>query len=546
MYAVLYVANFSLQAVVRADPTLAATGAQAASQFPANFAHRDQTRVSPDVAASASEWTRPSNVATSVSEWTRAPRPQSAARGNAGAPAIAILSGDTKRAEIFETNSAARACGVEIGMAAPQAQARCAHLLLRLRSLSAEADAQRLLLACGLDVAPTVEDTAPGVCTIDVSGLPPDDRSRHVARAVCHLGEQGLRATGGIAKTPLLALYAAQQTTSVRTVENATEFLRPLPLSAANPPPEITAILQGWGITTLGQLTALPKQEIVRRLSTEGGLLWERARGGEPHPLRPYAPPQQFTASLELEYEVETCEALLFILRRFVDRLALELRTAGFVAGELKLVLTLADQKTHERSFRLPEPTAREEILFRTLDTYLESLRTDSTIVAVCLEVTPVRPLLRQPGLFETGLRDPHGFSETLARVTAIVGSGRLGTPELEDTHRPDAVKLVPPLAVVPEKEPPRLWPPMGLPLRRYRPPVPARVELAPSGHPAFISGAQLHSPIGAARGPWKSSGDWWKPESWAREEWDVELSAGGVYRIAKVKDAWYVDGEYE
>ena len=526
MYAVLYVVDFSLQAVLRTDPTLA-------TPKPA------RTEAGPPANSPGG----PGSVRVGLS-----PRPRTfvhAALTVAPLP-VAIVSSDTKKSLVLQTNASARAAGVEKGMTAPQAQARCAALVFRQCSSTAETEAQRLLLACALNVAPSAEDTAPGVCTIEVSGVAAEDRSRALAHVICELRDWGLSATGGIAATPLLALYAAHETTSVRTVENANAFLHSLPLAVAEPTPALANILCKWGITTIGQFTALPQQDVIRRLGAEGLALWERARGGRPRPLCLYATPQQFSATLDLEYEIETTEGVLFILRRFVDRLALELRIASFVAAEISLVLKLADETAHERSFRLSEPTADEDILFRTLYTYLESLRTAACVVGVSLQATPVRPLVRQPGLFETGLRDPHGFSETLSRVTAIVGNDCLGTPMLQDTHRPDAVKLSSPLPLVPALDQPPIWPSLGLPLRRFRPPLPAQVELTRNGHPSFISAIELRSPVAAVRGPWQSSGDWWKPETWSREEWDIELAVGGLYRLAKVGAEWYLDGEYE
>lgn len=534
MFAVIHVIDFWLQAVLRTDPTLAT--AESNQRRRDASLHLDPIRTSS------------LSVEEAPASWKSLTQADTAARPPGSPPAlpVAIVSSDTKKSLVLQTNARARAAGVERGMTAPQAQARCAALVFRQRSPTAEAEAQCLLLACALNVAPSIEDTAPGVCTIDVSGVAAEDRSRVLAHVICKLRDLGLSATAGIAATPLLARYAAQETTSVRTVENPNAFLHALPLSVAEPTSELTGILGSWGITTIGQFTALPQPEVIRRLGAEGFSLWQRARGGQSRPLHVYAPTRQFSATLELEYEVETTEGVLFILRRFVDRLALELRAAGFVAAEMALGLKLADETTHERSFRLPEPTAEEEILFRTLYTYLESLRTASCVVGASLQVAPVRPLVRQPGLFETGLRDPHGFSETLSRVTAIVGNDRLGTPTLEDTHRPDAVKLKAPLSLVPALDQSPVWPSLGLPLRRFRPPVRAQVELTENGQPAFISNSELHSPITAARGPWQSSGDWWKPETWSREEWDIELALGGLYRMARIGGAWYLEGEYE
>lgn len=597
VYAVICVMDFPLQAVLRADPTLMTSGQAGTAArpptntpggrvaVPASFdadavtlpnkTHTDGGPASQRAAFDSAATVAINGAAANLPRGTGSARPPASAlpvglelacaeerapvvssshaieadtavRPPGEALAFAIVSAEAKKSFILHANAAARAEGVDAGMTAPQAQARCGRLVFRQRSPSAEADAQSLLLTCALTVAPVVEDSAPGLCTIDVRGLAPDDRSRAVAHAICELRALGLSATAGIAATPLLARYAARETTSVRTVENAQAFLHPLPLAIAEPTPELADILRNWGITTIGQFTALPKQEVIRRLGSEGLALWERARGGETRPLTLYVPSQQFSASLDLEYEIETTEGVLFILRRFVDRLGLELRASGFVAAEIALGLKLAAETRYDRSFRLPEPTAKEDILFRTLYSHLESLRTDSCVVGVSLYVVPVRPLVRQPGLFETGLRDPHGFSETLSRVTAVVGTGQLGTPQMEDTHRPDAVKLVAPEPVVAAMDQPSIWPPCGLPLRRFRPPVSAHVELTRNGLPAFVSGPQLHSPVAAARGPWRSSGDWWKPETWAREEWDIELAVGGLYRLAKVANEWYLDGEYE
>jgi len=518
-------------------------------------------------------------------------------RDAAGQPA-ALFSGHGRKSLVLVVNAQARAAGVESGMSAPQAVARCPALLIRAPQPAAEAEARAALLAVGFTLSPLIEDTAPGTCTADLRGLTTPPAPAATA-AVAQLRDFGLPAAAGLAATPLLALYAAQaaalstvepvqplvceptpavervvpnalssanpQTSSLGTscstreksfvntaahgvlaIHDAPAFLAPLPLAAAQPSPELAAILAGWGLRTLGDLTALPRDEIVRRFGAAGLALWRRATGGEPRPLHPVTPPQAFAASLDFEEEIETLEPLLFILRRFLDRLTLELRASQHVAAEIELTLQLEDDRRHARQFRLPEPTADADILFRALHTHLESLHTDAAIAGVALRLAPARPLVRQQGLFETGLRDPHGFAETLARISALAGADRVGTPHLLDTHRPDAVRLAAPAGFIPPIAPPPVHAPIGLPLRRYRPPLPARLEFA-GGAPTYLWTEAFAGPIAELRGPWPSSGDWWQPDRrWARTEWDVALEGGGLYRLILSADEYLVEGEYD
>jgi len=485
--------------------------------------------------------------------------------GLVSAQPVAILAHDTtasarSRAIVLAANLPARTLGITAGLTASQALARYAALRLLSASLAAETEAHATLLATAFTLSPLVEATAPGTATADVTGLAADERLPALRRAVASLAALALPTTAGLAATPLLALYAAHHAACapslslsreardpVVVVTDARAFLDPLPLATAAPPPALAQILAGWGVHTLGALTDLPRADITLRLGAAGAALWARAAGETTRPLHPVSPPREFSGAFAFEDAVETLEPLLFILRRLIDRLTLELTAAGFVAEELSLALTLADESTHTRTFRLPEPSAAPDLLFRALHTHLESLHTPSPIAALHLHVTPVRPLVRQHGLFDTSLRDPHGFSESLARAVAVVGSGRVGTPQRADTHRPDAFALSPPASVVPPAAPPPLHAALGLPLRRFRPPLPTNVELV--GHaPAFVWCDYAHGPVASTRGPWRGSGEWWETDrSWEREEWDVALADGcGLYRLLRTPTGWFIEGEYD
>lgn len=459
---------------------------------------------------------------------------------------VALFDDTSHKSLVRAVNLHAHRAGVELGMNAPQAVARCAGLIISTPRLAAEVEARATLHAVGFTLSPLIENTAPGVVTVDLRGANLARLIPTFTDALDQLKRFGLTVTAGIARTPLLALYAARSAPNIQWIHDEKSFLAPLPMAATDASPTLLGILHNWGLSTFGQLTALPRDAIIRRFGAEGLALWNRASGGAVRPLVPVIATQQFTAAMEFEFSMETLEPLLFILNRLLDRLTFELTTAHFVASEIHLVLKLENEQTLSLDFRLPEPTSRTEILFRTLHTRLESTQTEFSITALSLELTPVRPLVRQQGIFETGLRDPHGFAETLARLSALVGAENVGTPQLENTHRPDAIKLIAPLAVIP---PPAVAPvhaPMSPPLRRFRPPFPARLEVT-DGRPGYLWTEYISGEIRAHTKGCRSSGEWWQSDlHWQQTEWDIELAQGGLYRLLLIDCAWFLEGEYD
>src|SRR5213593_56105 len=205
---------------------------------------------------------------------------------------------------------------------------------------------------------------------------------------------------------------------------------------------EILGLLHKWGIHTLGQLAALNKEELRNRLGADAVRLWEQANGTATRLLKFVLPPEAFEESFEFDHEIETAEPLLFMLRRFLEQLALRLGAIYLVARELTLRITFSNKQNYERVFKIPQPTNDVDLLFRMLQTHLENFKSEHPIVAVALMAEPIRPVSQQFGLFETALRNPHQLSETLARLIALLGSERVGTPVIEETHRPDAFRM--------------------------------------------------------------------------------------------------------
>src|SRR4030095_11072819 len=120
------------------------------------------------------------------------------------------------------------------------------------------------------------------------------------------------------------------------------------------------AILKKWGIHTLGQLAALNKEELRDRLGSDAVRLWERANATADRPLKLVQPPEIFQESFEFDHEIETAEPLLFILRRFLEQLALRLSSIYLVARELRLTIHFSGSSEEETTASLPRRTSEK------------------------------------------------------------------------------------------------------------------------------------------------------------------------------------------
>ena len=338
---------------------------------------------------------------------------------------------------------------------------------------------------------------------------------------------------------------------------------------------QILAILHKWGIHTLGQLAALDQEQLGVRLGPEAVRLWKRADGRSNRLLKFVQPPESFEESFEFENEIETAEPLLFMLRRFLEQLALRLSAIYLVAKEISLRITFsnpprdgfaaANKQCYERCFKIPQPTNDVDLLFRMLHMHLENFKSEHPIVAVSLDAQPIKPASQQFGLFETALRNPQQLYETLARLTGLLGADRVGTPVLEETYRPDAFRIEPFVwklnadefphrrasarAPLPEEEGrvrvATCSASSRVALRRFRPVASASVLLS-KNIPAYIRSANISGKVVDERGPYLASGNWWNEKSWECAEWDVQLDDGALCRGHRTGETWEVAGVYD
>ena len=330
---------------------------------------------------------------------------------------------------------------------------------------------------------------------------------------------------------------------------------------------ELGVVFKRWGLRTLGDLASLPADDLAARLGQEGVRWQRRARGEDAAPLVPSVPDERFEQSLDLEWPIEELEPLAFVLGRLLEPLEAHLERRGRGAAVLHVRLFLVrtsggGRDVHERSLQLPTPI-RDARTLRTLALLdLESHPPSGPIDRVVVAVDPTPGRIVQFSLITRPLPSPEQLSTLMARLQALMGETRCGSPALVDSWKPGAFEMRPfnpgcgirdagsearrssnPGSRIPN-------PGLAVALRRFRHPVPARVRIT-DGKPARVTIDRRGMDGGGVRvcaGPWRTSGQWWRKsesDGWDRDEWDVTLTDGATYRLFRARDTeqWFVDG---
>ena len=405
-------------------------------------------------------------------------------------------------------------------------------------------DTAAALVDCAGTFSPRVENTGAGTVVFDVEGLERlfggySEIAEKIRDSVC---ARGLQANVAVAANADAAVCAARGFCGVTVIQRGTEAarLRDLPLDVLKPSPEISEALERWGIRTLGAFANLPAVQVSERLGQEGVKLHKLAQGAGARPIIPHVAALRFVEVMELDYDITTIEPLTFILSRMLDQICSRMRSRNVATHEVRLVLG-----TYVRTLNLPIPVRNSRLLTKLFILDLEAHPPGIAIKRVEVEAIPVKPRVVQNGLFVPLSPEPEKLELTLARLKAVVGEENVGSAEIIDTHRPDAFSVIPFGRRLRESTQ-RNSINLRLTLRLFRPPFDATVQLH-NQIPTWIAFHGRHGSIATASGPWHTSGDWWRPTMWDREEWDVEV-ADMLYRIYYDVhlDRWYAQGVYD
>jgi protein ImuB len=407
-----------------------------------------------------------------------------------------------------------------------------------------------LLAGIAWEFTPRIEILNPGLVLLDLYGtarLWPSPQALGAALVAAAQRTQ-LDVQAALASTRAAALLVARARSGLTVVPagGEAEALAPLPLTLLDSAREHLDLFRRWGLITLGDLARLPPNGLAARLGPEGARLRRLARGEDDRPFQPTPPPETFDIDQDLEWPPEGLEPLAYLLEPLLDRLCSRLQGRGRTAAAIHLTFRLGDGTRHERRVAAAVPTAEPRTWKTLLLLDVESHPPGDAIcgIGLCAEPTPVRAV--QLSLIEPARLAPERLVETLGRLHEWIATGRAGRPILLDSHRPDALAMGSFEPAPRRRSQSRRHPSLRVTMRVFRPARRARVAVDAEG-PTFVVADDVRGAVVDRSGPWRASGDWWGTV-WSREEWDVALASGALYRLYRdrLKKEWFVAGELD
>jgi DNA polymerase-4 len=183
--------------------------------------------------------------------------------------------------------------------------------------------------------------------------------------------ELELTASVGVGSTKLVAKIASdlRKPDGLVVVPAGTEadFLAPLPIWRLWGVGERTRLaLSEYGVVSIGDLAALPEDQLRRRFGSQGPVLAARARGVDASPVGGGDPAKSVSHEQTFDQDTNDREQIEATLLALSEGVAGRLRAGGMKAGTIAVKVRDTDFVTHSRQRTLPAPTDDTELIWRT------------------------------------------------------------------------------------------------------------------------------------------------------------------------------------
>lgn len=356
---------------------------------------------------------------------------------------LALLSGSAQRRVLQAVNPAAQALGLRAGQSLTAAHAMTRDFATAEYEPADIERWHRLLAAWAYRFSSQVSLKYPRVLMMEIEsslGLfgpwPVFE-----ARLRAELTALGFRHRIVVAPNPAAAriLANAHDGLAVTTGEALHQALAQMPIERIGLSREVATAFARMGLRTLDQVLALPRNTLARRFPAQvlqhlDTLLGERALA-----LECYQPPDFFDTRIELNFDVESHQALLFPLKRLISDLAVFL--AGRDSGVQRFTIHLEHVDGPDTLVPVGLLSAEREagMLFELARGRLEQVLVPSPVRAVRLlakDLPRFVPAHRE--LFDERPQQALPWEQLRERLRARLGDEAVNGVRANADHRPE------------------------------------------------------------------------------------------------------------
>ena len=365
-------------------------------------------------------------------------------RDDADQPLV-LLSGPGNRRVLQAVNPAARDLGLRAGQTLTAAQALAQGFNTAEFDSVATERQQQLLAAWAYRFSSQVSLHYPRALLLEVQsslGLF-GPWPQFEARLRAELTALGFRHRIVLASNPVAArmLANAHDGLAVTDPDATRAALSAMPIDRLGLPPEAATAFNRMGLRQLHQVLALPRDTLARRFAAPVQLHLDRLLGLRAMGLDCYLPPDRFETRLELNFDVESSQALLFPLRRMIDDLAAFL--AGRDAGVQRFNLALEHAEGADTLMPVGLLAAERDAgrLLELARGRLEQLTLRAPVRTLRLTAEELPTFVPQAGeLFTARPQQQQSWEQLRERLRARLGDEAVRGVGVVADHRPECV----------------------------------------------------------------------------------------------------------
>lgn len=430
-------------------------------------------------------------------------------RDDADQPLV-LLSGPANRRVLQAVNPAASALGLRAGLSLTSAQALAQGFATVEHDPAATERQQQLLAAWAYRFSSQVSLHYPRALLLEVEsslGLF-GPWPRFEARLREELRALGFRHRIVLASNPVAArmLANAHDGLAVSAPETTRAALAAMPIDRLGLPVDAATAFSRMGLRQLDQVLQLPRHTLARRFAAEVQLHLDRLLGLRAMALDCYLPPDRFESRLELNFDVESSQALLFPLRRMIEDLAAFL--AGRDAGVQRFSLFLEHAEGTDTLLQVGLLAAEREAgrLLELARGRLEQLTLRAPVRNLRLVAEELPAFVPQAGeLFSARAQQQQNWEQLRERLRARLGDEAVRSVGVVADHRPECA-----------------WRGTGLPV--------ANAGTCTAPRPGWLLEQPRALPLSGLRllaGPERIESGWWDGGDVRRDYYLVETEAG-------------------